>query len=264
MKTKILSMTILRSVAKFFGDFVFGFSIALLVFFLSFSQFIKYENIQPLVTGVFEKQIAISIPSQLQGIVFQNITQTCQVTGTQFSTVPLQQGDSIKVNCSDLSGKQSTDLPKILSKAYFDQIYNQKYECSILDCIRNGQGQSKYLVILSEKAYEESNRFVIYSMFGMALGLFLLIISIRTWHGVLKSVGVSSLFVGIFYFIIPLFRGYISNQFPADLASPLMPIVENLFSILKSNLIMPFVVGLILSIIGFGYEFYVKRKAKKS
>lgn len=259
-------MSFIRGVGAFLGSTIFTTSVMLAILLMQAADFTTYENFKSIASGIFRDQISSMFGEEdLESIMSYFLFQ-CQQTS--MVNVPLG-GEPIVLSCNDIRNSDESQLPDLVVKSIIDKMYYKEFDCDFIDCVRSsmssifgGGGNFENILIV---ASDEGNQFYrtsqMYMWIGSAVGLALMIFSIKTWPGRLKGIGLSLVFIGLPF----LFLGYIQSLFlPAD-SFEAMPLVENavesLMSSLKSKFITVLVAGIVLTAAGYALGFYLKKKS---
>lgn len=248
-------MSALRSIGKAFGGFFFTTFLALVIFMLAIAHFTACKTLKPIVVNILKQQFTTT-PEQLNATY---IALSYQCNTTRNETIYVQ---SLELKCSDISTITSTDLPEFISNTTFDKIYFKKYDCSFIQCTQL-PGQEKFLFLMSAQANEFLEKIIIYLGVATALSAFILVAATETWPGRFKTIGVSLIFVGISYFLIPLMKGYATQQLPQETLVKISPIMNQIFDSISGNLLIVFIAGVILTTIGLVLSYLTKRKETK-
>src|SRR3989344_8040212 len=156
-------------------------------------------------------------------------------------------------------------FPTTLANAIFDKIYYKKYSCDFLQCLSNLDGNERFTIIITELG----NRFFASSILPLAAataaGIVLLAVSIRTWYGIAKSIGVTCIIVGLPYFTFPLLEQMLTgSQFATtEQSAAIQPILAKVFEPMKMNFLLVFIFGVVLAVVGFVGGYFVTRSQKK-
>jgi hypothetical protein len=247
-------MRILRTVGKVIGGFFFTTFLALVIFMLAITHFTAYNVLKPIVVDILKQQLIVT-PEQLNA-TYTALSNECAASGNE--TIYFQ---SLEVKCSDISATEAKDLPELISNVTFDKIYFKKYDCSFIECIQLPE-KEKLLFLISKQANEFFERTITYLGAAATLSLFILVAATETWSGRFKAVGLSLILIGIFYFLIPLLKGYVTQQIPQQISEKTSFIASQIFDSISYNLLIIFIAGLILTTTGFLLS-YFKNKSKK-
>jgi hypothetical protein len=257
-------MGILSTLGRIFGGLIFTVSLGLLVVVIALAQFTNYNNLQPLLSNVIAQQLTKTVPpSDLDNLAF-NLRQQCGGNAEQVNVDAGEQIGNVSLNCSDVSQAQSSQLPNLLAKATFDKLYYKQYPCDFLQCIQQLQGNDRYTVIITAVANKFFNSAIIPLATATVLGLIIAAAALRTWYEIFKSIGVSCLLIGIVYFTFPFIQTSIQQIAPGEQASIAQQVISNMFDSMKMNLLMIFILGVILTVVGFSAAYFFKRKTKRN
>lgn len=256
-------MGILSSLEKFVGGLIFSLSLGFIIFSLALAQFTEYKSLQPVMTSLLEKQISQQYSTEQLNLTHNALIEQCKDKET--INIPLGQNSTVKevaLKCSDISSSQPSDIPKLLSSAIFDDLYYKKYDCQFIQCLQQ-PGTEKFTVILSSYANKFFNSITVYLAVGLVVGIIILLASTRSLVGTVKSIGISCIFVGITYFIIPFIKKYVVQQLPAEAISSMEEIVNQLLTYLSSIMLYVLIIGVVLTLIGYAAGYLLKRRKNK-
>jgi len=244
-------MSFLSSLGKFIGGFLFFLSLNALIFSIVMSEFLQYSNIQPAIGDLIEKQIVANVTQRQLELLHADLIAECNKSATGSLPVSLSETKNITVNCSEISEKRASDLPKIFSKGLFDEIYYKKYYCGFVQCLLGGDLKEKGFVLLNMKAYETFKTAIIYSMIGVGVSFVILFISIKNLYRVLRNIGTSCLVTGIPFFILFYYKEPVIERLVSVQSPEIVRILANVFESTAYLLFIVFISGIILTIIGF-------------
>lgn len=257
-------MGILSTLGNVFGSLIFTISLGLLVTVIALGQFTNYSNLQPILSNVVANQIAkTNSPSDLSNID-SYLKQQCGGSATQTSMDLGSQIGNVSLNCSDVLQGQASQLPSLLGKATFDKIYYKQYDCDFLQCIKQLQGNDRYLLIMTDLANKFFNWAIIPLAAATVLGLVIIVAAIRNWHEIFKSIGVSCVLIGITYFFFPFIQASVQQAAPSDQAAIAQQVISSMFDSMKTNLLTIFILGVVLAAIGYIASFLTNRKSGKN
>lgn len=255
-------MGIIRALGKIFGGFIFSLCLVLIVFSLAFAQFTEYQSLQPVMVRFLEKQLVKQVSEEQLNLTYSVLLEQCK--DKEKVTVPFDQANikKITLKCSDLSSSKSSNLPKLISSSVFDDLYYKKYECKFIQCLQQSDTE-KFTIFLSAYANKFFYSLANYLVIGLVIGAIILLISERNLFITFKSIGISCIFVGITYFITPFLKKYIVEKLPAEAILSMEEIVDQMLIYLSKVLLYTFIVGAILTIMGYIGSYLSKEKLKK-
>jgi hypothetical protein len=253
----------LSSLGKGLGGVIFYFSLNILILSMIMTQFLKYESIQPAVSSLLEKQIMANVTEDQLNLLHKGLIDECKKSTTGLVSFPISESKSTTFNCSEVNQSKSSDIPKIITKSFFDDIYYKKYDCNFIQCFSKGLGDTNGLLLFSFKAYNFFDSLVVYSAIGLAVSLFLLAISIRTWYGLAKTVGLNCIIVGIPLFIFFYFRESIIQKLIGAQRQEAVQLVIKVFESVTHILLIVFIAGIVLTIVGIAGNYLKKKHVKK-
>jgi hypothetical protein len=258
-------MTVARKLGEIFGWLIFSISLGFFIMFIALANFTQYTTIQPVITNIIENQFQ-NTPQEQIDLLYLNLTEQCKASST--AMIPLV-NQEVSLNCTDVKNSQSSGIIHLISKNLFDQIYYKKYDCNFIDCIKGLAFQQnssdvqnqQFQVIISEKSNEFFSNSQLFLIVGIAVGLVLIVISVRVWYNILKIIGVTLLFAGIVYLLIPFIKTQLLPV--AQQGEDLSAIVDMLFAPIMEILRNILILGIVLTIAGYASAFILKRKHKR-
>jgi flagellar biosynthesis protein FlhB len=120
------------------------------------------------------------------------------------------------------------------------------------------------MVITTSLANKFFNSMIVPLAAATVIGLIISIVSIRTWYEIFKSVGISCLLIGIAYFTFPLIDASLSQIAPGEQALVAQQIISSMFESMKTSLLIIFMIGVVLTIVGYVASYFAKRRMNKS
>jgi hypothetical protein len=256
-------MSFLSSLGKTTGGIIFYLSLSVLILSMIMTQFLQYEEIQPAISGLLEKQILANMTEDQLNILYGGLIEECKRSASGLISVPLFESRNITFSCSELNQTKPSDVPKKITKNLFDGIYYKKYNCNFIQCIIQENGINKYLLFLSLKAYNFFDSLKIYSIIGIAVSVALIAVSIRTWYGAAKAIGSSCLISGIPFFILFFFKEPIIEKLVAVKRQEAVQVVTKIFESASYIFLVVLIVGILLTALGFVGGYLAKKKTKK-
>lgn len=256
-------MKILRTLGKGFGGFIFTTALIALVATMAFVQLTNYDTLKPIFTNLTEQQFT----QQMNQTEFeQQIEQSkpllaaqCQETGAETIEVPLGEFN-VTLNCSTVQTLTPSSFAKATGTSMIDRIYYKEWNCSFIDCLKQAKGEEAPFLLFSAKANSFFSSIIIYLWIAVALGIILLIVSIRNIAGILKSIGISMIVTGIPYFVMGYATTALVPPQAAAMASSMIALVTNLFA---PKFLLIFEIGIALTVAGFVIGYVMKRFKKE-
>lgn len=255
-------MRIVSTLGKVFGGLILVIGLCLLLASIALSKFTEYQTLQPILSNIIANMLAKDSSAsdlQQQSLALQ---QGCQLSNNQISVNISQEIGSVSLNCSEILQSPTSDIPKIFAKAVFDQVYYKEYPCGFIQCIQQLQGNERFLIFASNKANKFFSSLILPSAAVAVVGIVLLIVSIRKWYEIAKSIGIICIFFGITLFAFPIIQSYVQKMIPADQISTFQQISSLVLETIKMDLMIILVVGIILTVIGFVGSYLEKRKMR--
>jgi len=196
------------------------------------------------------------------------LVASCDRTGGQTTTLSYA-NQSVTLNCAAVRAATPQQVPDLVLAAGFDSIYSKSYPaCSglkglVFNCLMKIQSlpDDQKTFIISKQANDTIKNVTNYIYAGMIAGLALIVYSIRTWHKILRNVGVTLLIAGVPYFFIGSFKSLV--PLPAGLSQAITPIVDSIFSALSQYFLYAFVIGVALTAAGYVGKFFFAKKEKQ-
>jgi heme/copper-type cytochrome/quinol oxidase subunit 4 len=251
-------MGLLRSVGKALGGFVFVICLTLLIFFIAMSKFTEYDNLKTYASNIMQEQVASQFNSTELYFFQLYLNHSCE--NKIITELPSTFGN-ITLNCIDILTSRAEDLPKIIAGTAFDNVYYKSYDCKFPLCfLQMIRGEVEQYALLSQKAHNFFSDSIKYLFVCVVLGAVLLLVLNETWSSRFKSVGISCLFIGISYFLLPLIKSMAVKKLPpgVSLDAPL----NQIFDSLAGNLLIILIIGIVITAIGFTISFLSKRAKK--
>lgn len=244
-------MGIVKKLLKaIFGFFLFS-SLITFATLYSVKGLSEYENIKKIAYPVFFSQL--NLTEDKKSILLFYLSYMCE--GKDLTKMELGT-ENITINCSKVRGLSKDNLEQFLFDAYIDNIYYKRYECDLVECIK----QQNFMYFISVGFHEEIQRYLTYlAISSLVFGIILLLI-LRRPQEILVNFSTIFILVGANYIFIELL-----------LESPLIsktPSILSAINIIKSNLVvfMYFLIaGLALLSIYFVIkikDFYFKKRKK--
>lgn len=217
----------------------------------------EYNTLKPLVTKILTQQLSENISEVQLNQFYSYVEFKCKTEDS--IEIPLGIED-ITVKCSDMEKVTQENFIPFISDRLFDSIYYKKYDCEVIDCIRQ-KGQQGFLVLVSE----HGNNFLksIKGFLWLLTGIFAIIffLAIETFSGKFKGFGMSLIFTSIPFFVFYYLKDFIPSEL-FNLSPQLLQIVNDainqLFDKMMTNFLIVFIVGIVLTIVG--YLVFGKRK----
>jgi hypothetical protein len=255
-------MGALRTVGKAAGGFFFTVFLALVIFMLVVAHFTACSTLKPIVVDLLKQQLTAT-PEQLSAI-HEALLYQCDgnESKTVYLNITAKEYLSPELKCSDISKTAATDLPELIGNETFDKIYFKRYDCSFEQCIQL-PGEERFLFLISGQANEFFEMTIIYLGVAAALSAFVLVAATETWPGRFRAVGLSLVFVGMPYFLMPLVKGYVERQLPSEISTRISPVINQMLDSISGNLLTIFIVGVVLTATGLVLGYLAKRKETK-
>jgi uncharacterized membrane protein HdeD (DUF308 family) len=258
-------MHILQKLGEIFGGLIFSLAFGFLIVFIALANFTQYTTLQPMITNMIETQLTKDVTQNQLDMLYLNLTEQCKTSST--AIVPMGNNTQVDLKCDDIKSSAATDIPHVIAQNLFNQTYYKKYDCSFIDCIRGISLNKEAIVenqnsqvILSAKANEFFTKNQIFLIGAIAIGIVLIIASVRVWYNILKIIGITLLLVGITYLFIPTIKTQISKMAEGQNISP---IVDSLFAPIMQLLQISLVLGIVFTITGYVTSYLMKNPEKK-
>ncbi len=230
-------MSLKKKLEKFAVGFLFSTFLSIAVLSFSLHQITDKETIKPIVIAIASQQI----PSEQLAQIHESMKLQC---GDRDAIEVDLQNERILINCDEIKNNPPEKMLEIIYSDNIDKLYNLKYSCEFLDCLRT-QPQ----VMFSAKA---NNFFLFVTYVSIILtiifGILLALLSKESKLGVLRAFGWSFVFVGISYFFILAAK---TTIIPVDVAKIAGPAIEMIFNIIMFNLLVVLAAGVMLLVIGY-------------
>jgi hypothetical protein len=250
-------MSILRSIGKWFGSFLFTTFLVLAITSVSIIDFTSYENLKVAFGGLFGQSMA-NVDQQTLDMILVTLRQEC--VGKESVQLPLREDYSITVVCSRVN-EPGANMRDIISTAVFDEMYYKKYDCNFIDCLRSGD----FTVVASAYGNQFFRSVQILMVVAAAVGVVLILACEETWPKRLRSIGLNMLFSSIPFFVIevvlPTLIQNISPETSMLGSGQLNEMMGELFAPMSMYFIYLLVAGIAMTVAGFAWGYLEKRKA---
>jgi len=254
----------ISALGKIVGSIILGLFLIGLIFSSAFAQFTEYNNLQPVFVGLISMNIPINESEfpQMKAMLMQQ----CQQPGVTFidsgalgGGAATGGGFNLTLKCSDIiAATSAAQLAELAATGLFDSIYYKNYTCDFISCLSTLQDQEKFAIMSSAHAHNFLNQVITWCIAGIAVGLLLIIVSIRKPFGIAKTVGIEMIVSGVIAYVgMSLMKGIISGV-PSEVAA----IANGLFSTLQNNLMTVIAIGAFLFFVAFAGARLTKPKAK--
>ena len=98
-----------------------------------------------------------------------------------------------------------------------------------------------------------------YAWIGTAIGLGLLVASIKPWAGRLKGVGFNLVFTGLPFLVLGYAQDALFSSLTTDVSATVQPIINDMLSSLSAKFMIVLVAGVVLLVVGYGIGFLRKK-----
>jgi len=241
-------MSMLRKLGGGIGSIVFSFALGFLILNLGMAELTTYNTLKPIFASIAASQFEKNFEGEKIEQIHTYLTAQC--VGKESVEMDLGESQKVVLKCSDVLVTKKEDLPKLFLNKIFDNIYYKEYNCDFIKCLQNSDQKGIATLLVSKKANEFFNQATIYLVVGTVVGLLLILASLKTWSGRLKTIGITCVSVGIFFLAIPLLKNYFIQQVSTDVSGlgGALDVVMNMF---YEKLLIVFVTGVVLVIVGF-------------
>lgn len=240
-------MALLENIGKAIGGVILTLSLISIIFAYGFAQTTSYESLKPVFTDMTASQFSSIGDDQLKMLVSKQCQSADKIT-MPFDSVELS------LNCAD--AQKSENLTKYISEQLFNAFYYKRYDCSMIDCVKNAisfRSPEDLGVIISAKMNEFLQTLIIYFAAGIILGLLIIILSIRKIFPILKASGMSMIVAGLAFIML------LASKFIMPVNESLLGFVENMMNMFITLYGIVFAIGIVIFIIGW----YGNRKIKE-
>jgi hypothetical protein len=255
-------MNFLSSFGKAVGGIVFYFSLNILILSMVVAQFLQYDSVQPVISGLIEKQMVGNATEDQLTAMHRALVEECKKPTNNSISFPISESRNLTFSCSEINQIKPSDFPKMVSKNLFDEIYYKKYDCEFIQCFSKGIDENNPLLFLNFKAYKFFDSLKIYCIIGLASSVIIFAVSVKTWYGVAKNIGSSCLVTGIPFFILLYYKEPIIQKL-ANIPKEGLQIALKIFESTMHMLLVVFIVGIILTVAGVVGKHFAKKKVKK-
>jgi hypothetical protein len=248
-----------RLVQGLFG-FLFTSSLVILILLISTNQMTEYSTLKPLMTGLVTQQLTENVSQMNQ--YYSYIKFKCK---TQDSVeIPLGT-QNITLNCSELETVDQEKFIPFISEKLFNETYYKKYNCEVIDCIR--QDQQGLLILASQHGNNFLKSTLNLLLIATIIFAVIFIFSIETWPKRVKSFGGSLIFTAVPFFVLYLLKDLlmpfdILDTMPQQSLEVFNGIVNQFFTSMIKNFLIVLVAGVILIILGYVLVFRENKKKK--
>lgn len=252
-------MKVLRWLGKTFGSVLFTTFLVLAIFLMGLVNFSSYENAKATASPILKEQITSSISEDELTILHAALVQQCSTT----DEVNLPLGDlNATLDCNDIVNSDASQLPDLAVNIVVESFYYKDYSCSFIDCLKSPNQEDK-LIAVSNEGNAFYKTWQMYSWVLSGVGLVILLVSVETWVGRLKSVGLNLVLTGLPFIALQSIQSMITPSVAPEVEAVIKPIIGELFSSITTKFMIVLVAGIILFIIGYGLGFYLSRKWRR-
>lgn len=254
-------VSVVRKIGKGFGGFLFTTFLSLSILTLVMIEFTEYENLKPVAFSLFSNVMKSGISKSQITEIYNNLRAHCEANPEKMEEFSIN-NKTIIMNCSKiLEGTQEDFIDMIFEKQFnFDEIYYKEYDCEFIECISSGDSEA-FTVILSAEANKFFREFLYYVLIGTVIGGAILAVSCKGFE-IFRSFGYSCVVMGVPFFFMNILQGFIESRIPSETLSILSPIIGRILNSISDKLLVVFIVGVILLVIGYVGS-YLKRRKKK-
>ncbi len=246
-------MSVIRTLGKVVGAFLFSFFLTLAVTLVSLSQLTEHNTLKTLTTDLIESQI----PANQSAQEFSAINSACQSRDSIEISSPLL---NLTFRCSELlTAKSPVEMSRLIASKLFDTIYFKNYSCGFIECIQQS-GELRSIVIISSLAHDFFKSIQDSSWIGVAIGAIILIVACESWGERFKKFGYSLILLGIPFVVIYYLKGLFLSS--VNLAA-LNNIINIIFDSMLTNFILISIAGVALAIAGY-FITKIERKEKST
>ena len=232
-----------------------------LILTLTFTEFTRYENLQPIFTNFLSRNLE---NTQLQKEIFYNQTfEECKNTGKEFIELDFGREilqNKLKIKCNDIVYNNFSQLDNILGKTFLDAIYFQDYDCSSISCFWTLAGNELFKFTFSNQANKILSSYIIVFIGGTIFGIALIYLGTRNILVTIKSIGFNFVLGGMSYFVLALGKPIITSIIPVGQLAVVKPIIDNFIQIISQKFLFIFIVGMILVVLHYIIKFLKTRK----
>jgi hypothetical protein len=243
-------MSIIRKIVKFVSGSLFSIFLIVSIFLFSFTQLLSYENLKPIFMEVGTGELGITREEMNNFYIF--LDEYCKRGGKNIS---LPMGNfSIELSCEEIYSAGKEGLSGLIISKAFEQFYYTKYECDLLECLK----QKNFLALFSQQASVELKDYQMKVNIATLLLGILFLLTIETWDRRFKNLGSVLVFTLFPIFLMNYFASEIISVFvPSEFKGISTKIAEN-FSTLNPLILLLIAIGIIFLSIGF----YIERSRK--
>jgi len=239
---------------------LFSLSLAAILFVYTLSYFTSFDTLQPVVLDIAQEQ---QPPQQMDESQFQEVKGTllaqCNDSTTGIIEVPLEGNNTAKLSCSELQNvNESKQVVGMVAKDVFKEMYYKNYGCSLIECLtREGSDTDKLTVLLSETSHKFLESLKIFTIIAtIGFGILFAYFSGRP-SKMARNFGWAFTLLGSSFIITELMK--LKKQTAEGAASTMLKVMDTVLARFQIYLIVLFVAGVILLIIGYVWAYYETR-----
>lgn len=258
-------MSVLKSIGKIIGGFLFCLILSLALMLFSVGHVTEYENVKSITSGMAEAMAEKMVPeSQIDEKMAEYNIKASDIPALLKAycakqnkiVLPPEMNLNLEIDCKkiDIAKIEKLTNPKDIVKATVqgavEDIYYKDYGCDFVGCISTGKGMP--MVLLSSASNKFFKDMALISLLVLIIPVLILFFSCSTWVERLFAFG-STLFVtGIGAFIIKLSGNLIA--LPKEYAALKAP-VDSIINSFTDVFLYSFLLGALLLALGFSIKY---------
>jgi len=161
---------------------------------------------------------------------------------------------TVTISCSDIKASTQTTFVSLVINRFVDAIYDKDFGCSFLECMQKLNGTDLAFMMLSNTGHqfytEVSLAFIVLLLI---IGTLIIFTSEPKIAGI-KSIGICIIIVGLGYFAFLYAKALLLSNVE------LLSITPALFEILLNNFLILFIIGIIVTMIGYYVLHHYERR----
>lgn len=227
-------MPILKTIAIFLIGFLFYLALSSMLGILVVSKMTEYGSMKSVFSDILESQL-----NKTPQLDVMNAALTGECALKDSITMPFQ-GQNVTIDCKEYL--KSKSVAKTLAGSMFDSIYNKKYDCDFIDCVKQGN----VAVLMSSATSKFIETIFSYAVLTTIVLGVLFSFLLREIAKIMKNIGGCLLATALPFLLI--FN--IKSLLPAEMSFA-APIVEKIFGTVTTYMYGMIVLGAILIAAGF-------------
>lgn len=241
-------MGAIRNALKVVSSLLFSTLLFITIMTFGLARLTQYENLKPIITDIISKTISKQINGAQLSQIYPYIELYCKYKN---ETIKLNFTiEEVEISCQEVLNKTTNQIIEILASKAFNKIYYRKYDCEIIDCLRQAKDKMDYLVLMSEKFNIFLKGIFPYLFLATISFLIIFLIVSENWYLRIKNLGVTFLMFGLPYFFFKFTSNELLQNFlPPDTMETLTPVINAILSYFNYAFLLTLIFGGILLIV---------------